>query len=169
MHVATTASEAKSQLVKDLGAETIVHYKSEAFEDILHDYDVVFDTMSFTYESRTLGGGSRVLKQGSGGHYLNILSSDWSLSDSGAEVANGFTSWFNVVWYKIAHALGQGPAYNLIAVVPNGAQLSRVLQLVADGSIRPIIDSKYHLKSAAEAHAHLEQGHVAGKVVLLIP
>jgi hypothetical protein len=33
-----------------------------------------------------------------GGHYLNILSSDWSLSPLGAEVANGFTSWLNAAW-----------------------------------------------------------------------
>ena len=102
------------------------------------------------------------------GHYLNILSSDWSLSSTGLEVANGLTSWTNVVYYKIAHALGRGPGYSLVAVEPNGAQLARVLELVAQGDIRPVVDSARPIQEAAAAHAYLEQGKASGKVVLQV-
>lgn len=43
--VATTASEAGANLVKSLGADKIINYKTEKFEEILKDYDAVFDTL----------------------------------------------------------------------------------------------------------------------------
>ena len=41
--------------------------------------------------------------------------------------------------------------------------------MVSEGSIKPVIDSHYLLDSAVKAHAHLEEGHATGKVVLLVP
>lgn len=46
--VATTASEAGENLVKSLGADEIINYKKEKFEDILKNYDAVFDTLGGT-------------------------------------------------------------------------------------------------------------------------
>ncbi len=46
--VTTTASEAGSDLVKSLGADQIINYKTEKFEEILKDYDAVFDTIGGT-------------------------------------------------------------------------------------------------------------------------
>ena len=43
--VATTTSTANIDLVKDLGADVVVDYKKQAFETVLHDYDVVLDTL----------------------------------------------------------------------------------------------------------------------------
>lgn len=43
--VATTASEAGATLVKSLGADEIINYKTENFEEILKNYDAVFDTL----------------------------------------------------------------------------------------------------------------------------
>ena len=56
----------------------------------------------------------------------------------------------------------------MVAVEPNGAQLTRVLELVAQGDIRPVVDSTRPLQEAAAAHAYLEQGTAAGKVVLQV-
>ena len=46
--VTTTASEAGANLVKSLGADEIINYKTEKFEEILKDYDAVFDTIGGT-------------------------------------------------------------------------------------------------------------------------
>ena len=46
--VTTTASEAGSDLVKSLGADEIINYKTEKFEDMLTNYDAVFDTIGGT-------------------------------------------------------------------------------------------------------------------------
>ena len=42
--VATTVSANDKTFVQELGADQVVDYKSQNFEDLLHDYDSVFDT-----------------------------------------------------------------------------------------------------------------------------
>ena len=44
----TTASEAGTNLVTSLGADRIINYKTEKFEEILKNYDAVFDTIGGT-------------------------------------------------------------------------------------------------------------------------
>jgi alcohol dehydrogenase len=56
--IATTASAAKAELLKELGADVVIDYRIENFEDRIQDYDVVLDTMSWAYEERTLNEGS---------------------------------------------------------------------------------------------------------------
>ena len=58
--VATTTSTANVDLVKDLGADVVVDYKKQAFETVLHDYDVVLDTLG----GETLEKSLQVLKHG---------------------------------------------------------------------------------------------------------
>ena len=57
-------------------------------------------------------------------------------------------------------------SYDVVMVVPDGAQLESVLGHVAAGRIRAVIDQNFSLPKAAEASLHLEGGHVTGKVVL---
>jgi alcohol dehydrogenase len=58
--VAATASAAKAPLLERLGADLVIDYHTTQFEDVVQDYDVVLDPMSWTYEKRTLE--SNVLK-----------------------------------------------------------------------------------------------------------
>ena len=58
--VATTASEAGTNLVKSLGADEIINYKTEKFEEILENYDAVFDTLG----GETLEKSFNILKDG---------------------------------------------------------------------------------------------------------
>merc|ERR1712039_671593 len=75
MHVATTTSTSNSDFVKGLGADLVIDYRSMKFEDVVRNYDVVLDSVTRLYESRTLD--SAVLKGGGVGHYCHILSTDW--------------------------------------------------------------------------------------------
>ncbi|MGO4751126.1 NADP-dependent oxidoreductase, partial [Streptomyces sp. 2MCAF27] len=59
-HVATTAGTAKVDLVKELGADVVVDYKQQAFETVLHGYDVVLDTLG----GETLEKSLQVLRPG---------------------------------------------------------------------------------------------------------
>ena len=43
--VATTTSAANLDLVKDLGADIVIDYRKDDFEKILHDYDVVLNSV----------------------------------------------------------------------------------------------------------------------------
>ena len=58
--VATTTSTANAALVKALGADVAVDYKTQDFEDVLRDYDVVLNSQ----DGKTLEKSLRVLKGG---------------------------------------------------------------------------------------------------------
>jgi alcohol dehydrogenase len=60
-HVVTTASSVgKAELLRQLGADRVIDYRATPFEDMIQDYDVVLDPVSWSYEKRTLQ--SKVLK-----------------------------------------------------------------------------------------------------------
>jgi alcohol dehydrogenase len=44
-HVAATVSTNDKQFVQELGADVVIDYKTQTFEDLLRDYDAVFDTV----------------------------------------------------------------------------------------------------------------------------
>jgi len=64
--VATTTSAANVALVKSLGADVVIDYKSQDFEDVLRDYDVVLNSQ----DGKTLAKSLRVLR--SGGQLISI-------------------------------------------------------------------------------------------------
>src|SRR5215208_7699994 len=59
-HVATTVSTDDKQFVQELGADEIIDYKTQTFEDIVHDCDAVFDTIGGETYTRSF----RVLSKG---------------------------------------------------------------------------------------------------------
>ena len=61
-YVATTVSTNNKQFVQELGADQIVDYKKENFEDILQNYDAVLDTVGGETNKRSF----RVLRKGGG-------------------------------------------------------------------------------------------------------
>ena len=158
MHVIATASQEKADLLKDLGCDQLIDYRSEHFEDVVQNVDVVFDLMSWSYETRTLSKGSKVLKPN--GHYLNVMSSDWGFA--GKERANGLASFVNWMYYKIRG----GIQYGFVVVEPNGEQLQTVMDLLENSTIRAGVDRQFDLTQVREAYEYLEQGHATGKVVL---
>jgi alcohol dehydrogenase len=163
-YVVATASAEKASVLRALGCDEVIDYRSTAFEDVARDLDIVLDPMSWLYESRTLGTNKQVLKPG--GHYLNIFSSDWSWN--GVERGNGLTSLGNWMYYKMMHLLRPGiaPNYDIVFVSPNGKQLQTIMELLDNSTIRAVIDKKFHLSDAAAAYEYLEQGHATGKVIL---
>lgn len=164
MYVVATASAEKASFLRELGCDDVIDYRSEPFERVARDFDVVLDPMSWLYESRTLGRNAKVLKPS--GHYLNIGSSDWKWD--GVERANGLNTFCNWIYYKLCHLIrpGTAPNYDMIFVIPNGKQLQTIMDLLDNSTIRAVVDRKFHLADAATAYEYLEFGHSTGKVVL---
>jgi len=174
MYVATTtSSKKKGRALQKLGADLIIDYTNENFEDAVEYYDAVLDPMNWLYEERTFEkkkDKAPVLKHRVG-HYLNLLGSDWKMGEDGNENTNGFYTMKNYLYHKFIHFVLPGttiPRYDLIYVSPDGEQLQRILDLVAEGIMKPVIDRTFALKDAARAYEHLEQGHATGKVILKI-
>lgn len=163
MYVATTASGPKADLLHSLGADLVIDYREKDFTKEIQDYDAVLDTMSYLYEERTLN--SNVL--GNSGIYLNVLSSDWNLVD-GKEKANGPVSFKNLVWHTLKNWFQPNsiPHYDFSFVHPDGTLLQHILDLVEEGTLRPVIDGVYDVSDFEQAYQKLESGRATGKLVL---
>ncbi len=137
--VLTTASGSDLDFVRELGADEVIDYKAERFEDRVSDVDLVFDLISGDTQDRSWG----VLKEG------GMLVS--TLGQPPAER----TAQHNV----------QAAGYR---AQPNPAQLSEIGRLIDDGQVRVVVDRIFPLTEAGAAQDYLEQEHVRGKVVLRV-
>ncbi|SHN38604.1 NADP-dependent oxidoreductase [Rhizobacter sp. OV335] len=161
--VATTTSAANAALVKRLGADVVVDYRTQDFETVLQGYDVVLNSQ----DGKTLGKSLRVLK--SGGRLISI--SGPPDPEFGKEIAApGFVK---LVMRLLSsgirrRARGRGVGYSFLFMKANGVQLQQITRLIEDGAIRPVIDKVFPFSSTNEALAHVESGRAKGKVVIKI-
>lgn len=138
-YVIGTASAAKHEVLRSLGADELIDYRTTAFEDVVSGVDVVIDAIGGDYGTRSL----KVLRPG--GHLITLNGPD-EVPTAGAE---GFrTGW--------------------TLVEPDHAGLKAIAALVAEGKLRPVIDTVLPLEQAAKAHEIGEQGRTTGKIVLTV-
>lgn len=136
--VVATCSETNSELVKSLGADTVIDYHKQDFSE-LRDFDVVFDT---------LGG--------------DVLAKSWQvLKPNGRLVSIIDTPDQETAEQHSVEA-------HFVFVQPNAKQLSELADLVDNGNIEILIDSTFALNDAAKAHAKSETGRAKGKIVLAV-
>lgn len=161
--VATTASEKGYELVKSLGADLIINYKKENFEEMLTGYDAVFDTLG----GETLEKSFRILKPG--GQIVSI-----SAMPNGRFGKEAKLGWMKTTILSIASrrikALEKKSKtrYHFLFMKPSGEQLRVLKEFIEGGLIKPIIDKVYHLNDAGEAFNYLKSGRAKGKVVIRI-
>ncbi len=161
--VATTTSTANLDLVKRLGADIVIDYSKDDFEKILHDYDVVLNSLS----GETLEKSLRVLKPG--GKLISISGppdSDFA-KDMGA-------SWIlrlvmRLLSYRIRKkAKRHHVSYSFLFMRASGDQLRQISSLIDSGAIRPVVDRVFPFESTKEALAYVEKGRAKGKVIVKV-
>lgn len=161
--VATTASEKGFDLVSSLGADRVINYREEKFEEILNEYDAVFDTLGGDVLDRSF----RILKP----HGKIVSVSAVPNRRFAAENNLGFIKrlLFSVVSRNIS-ALEKkfNVDYHFLFMKPSGEQLEKIKHLVEKGSIRPVIDRVYSLEEAQEAVQYVETDRAKGKVVIQV-
>ena len=161
--VATTTSAANVALVKSLGADVVIDYKSQDFEDVLRDYDLVLNSQ----DGKTLAKSLRVLR--SGGKLISI--SGPPDPEFGNEIAApGFVK---LVMRLLSSGIrrkarGRGIGYSFLFMKASGRQLREITRLIEAGAIRPVIDRVFPFQSTNEALAYVEAGRAKGKVVVKI-
>ncbi len=138
-YVATTVSNDDKDFVKGLGADEIVDYKTQAFEEILSDFDAVFDTVGGDTTDKSF----KVLKKG--GVIVSMVGAP------NAELAQKYG----------VSIIGQNTEGNT-------ERLKRLSELVDSRKIKVHIDKVFPLENAKEAFEHLEKNHPRGKIVLKI-
>jgi len=160
--VATTTSTANVELVRRLGADIVVDYSSQKFEEVLpHDFDFVFDSVSGDVEERSW----KVLKRT--GVLVSLIPNIHSWEPYVGKTAAPAFSVLGSVW-KIAASVFSGPVYKLISTAPNEAQITEIGELMRKGTIKGVVDKVYPLDQYAQAFQHLETGHARGKIVIKI-
>lgn len=161
--VATTTSAANFELVRSLGADVAIDYRTQDFEDVLHDYDVVLNSQ----DGKTLGKSLRVLK---GGAKLVSISGPPDPAFGRNIAAPAFV---RLVMRLLSsgirrRARGRGIDYSFLFMRANGGQLREITRLIEAGAIRPVVDKVFAFESTNEALAYSEAGHAKGKVVIKI-
>ena len=139
-YVGTTASINDKKFVQELGADQIIDYKKENFEDIVHDYDAVFDTVGGETYKRSF----RVLAKGSG-----IIVSMLEQPNSELMSQYGIKALF------------------LFSQV-NRQRLTKLAQWVDQNNIKVNIDKTFPLDEADKALDYQKDVHPRGKVVLTV-
>lgn len=135
--VFATASGDSVDFVKSLGAEHVVDYKRERFEEVARDMDLVFDLIGGETQNRSW----QVVKRG--GTLISTLTEP-SATDAAAHGA---------------HAARY-------TARPDGKQLEEVARLMDSGALKVTLVDTFPFDAAADAVARLERGHVHGKIVV---
>ena len=161
--VATTTSAANFELVKRLGADVVIDYRTQDFENVLHDYDVVLNSQ----DGKTLGKSLRVLK---GGAKLVSISGPPDPAFGRNIAAPAFVQ---LVMRLLSsgvrrRARGRGIDYSFLFMRANGGQLREITRLIEAGAIRPVVDKVFAFESTNEALAYADAGRAKGKVVIKI-
>lgn len=161
--VATTTSAGNAALVKSLGADIVVDYRTQDFEQVLSDYDVVLNSQ----DGKTLEKSMRVLK--AGGKLISISGPP----DPGFAREIGAPAYLKGLVRLISsrvrrQARARGVEYSFLFMKANGSQLREIARLFDAGVFRPVIDRVFPFELTNEAMAYVEAGHAKGKVVVSV-
>mmetsp|Transcript_18263 Transcript_18263/g.59075 ORF Transcript_18263/g.59075 Transcript_18263/m.59075 type:complete len:395 (+) Transcript_18263:33-1217(+) len=154
--VAVTCSASSGDFCKGLGADIVVDYKSENFEDVISGYDVVVDAVGYDSKCERA---KKVLKAGGKLVDLVTIPSIGYLSDYKGD---------SVVDYaKQLIKFGGDVGYKVVGVAQNGAYLRKIASLVEEGKVKVVIDSTFSgLGEVEDAWARNKTGGAHGKIVI---
>jgi NADPH:quinone reductase-like Zn-dependent oxidoreductase len=137
--VITTASAANHDYLRQIGADEIIDYNTVDFTKVVKDCDAAFDTVGGDVAQRTFA----VLKPGGRAAFIA----------SGAQAPKPERS----------DVVGLRPS-----VGRDRPHLERIVQLVAQGAVRPPEITRYKLSEAVAAHRLSESRHFRGKLVFIV-
>lgn len=138
-YVATTTSTANVELVKILGADEVIDYKTQNFVDCIRDYDVVLDTLGGQIQEDSW----QVLRKG--GVLVSIVStpSEKKASEYGVRA-------------------------EFLFIGPNVPVLNELSALIEAGKLKPVVGKVFPLSAVKAAHYLSESGRAVGKICLQI-
>lgn len=161
--VATTTSAKNAALVKSLGADIVIDYKTDDFEKVLSGYDVVLHSQ----DPKTLAKSMNVLKPG--GHLVSISGPpDPSFAD--AMKLNGILKLVIRLLSRSARKQAKrlGVHYSFLLMHADGRQREQIAGLIDKGILSPVMDKVFPFAQTPEALAYVETGRAKGKVVIKV-
>jgi NADPH:quinone reductase-like Zn-dependent oxidoreductase len=146
--VTAVCSTSKINIMRTIGADTIIDYTKEDFTQNGKSYDLIIAANG----------------------YHTISDYKKALSKNGIYVMTGGTG------AQMAQAMFLGPVMSLYGNKKMGNLLAKankkdlifIKELIEAGKVTPVIDRRYPLGKVAEAMRYLEEGHASGKIVINI-
>lgn len=140
-YVATTASAKNADLLKSLGADQVIDYKTEDFSEILEDFDLVLDTMGGDIRSKSFG----ILKKK--GKLISTVQPPEEGEEEKYDVEIGY-----------------------FFLEPDGQKLQRLADLYDKGKLKAVIGETFDFteQGLRDAHTLSETHHAQGKLVIKI-
>ena len=138
-NVIGTASVRNRDFLRGLGADEVIDYTSTRFEDMLHDVDVVLDT---------IGG--------------DTMERSWSVLKKEGLLVSVFSP------PPKEQAKAQSVRALFFIVQPNRAELIQIGDLIDAGQVQPVIETVFPLSEARQAFERALSGHTRGKIILRV-
>lgn len=156
VHVTTTCSTGNVALVKELGADVVIDYKTENVLEVLSKEGQVFDlVVDNVGDSALYFGGARYMKEGA--KYLQA-----GLPPSGfGGVAKSMI---------LPGALGGGKRpFKFLQMSENLPDaFAQIADWIKEGKVKPVIEQTYEFEDAPKALAKLREGRTRGKIIVHI-
>jgi NADPH:quinone reductase-like Zn-dependent oxidoreductase len=141
-YVIGTASTAKLDFVKKLGADECIDYTAGNFEDIVKDADIILDSIPGNHLMRSVEAAKP------GGRVISIKANFEGDIEARANQKNLFT--------------------HRLMVRSNGEDMKQIAGLLESGDLHPHISSKFRFSDLPDAHRQIETGKTQGKIVVEI-
>ena len=163
-YVATTTSEKNRDLVKSLGADLIIDYKTEDFETKLKDYDLVLHSNK---DSKILEKSLRVLKPG--GQLISLVGPPTPEFATALGLSWPLKLVINLLSLSARKkAKKLNTSFKFLFMRAEGKQLGEITKLIEAEIIKPVIDKVFPFEQTNDALAYVETGRSKGKVVIKV-
>jgi alcohol dehydrogenase len=159
--VATTVSAGNADFVRDLGADGVVDYRSQDFEQLLDGYDLVLDSVGGENLEKSL----RVLRPG--GKVIGIVGPP----DAAFARERGLNPVLRLVMAALSakvrrQARKLGVTYEFLFMHSSGDQLRQISNLVDKGVLRPVVGRVFDFDQTVAAVQSIGTGGLRGKAVI---
>lgn len=140
--VIATASPNNHEFLRTIGADEVIDYRSQKFEDLVKDVDLVLNTANRETNDRSIG----VLRKG--GVLVSIVGPPDAIACGAAQIRCGM------------------PQRD--AGASNAEMLARVGELAAAGKFKVFVDGVFPMEQAAQAWEKSRAGHTRGKLIIQV-
>ncbi len=135
--VIATASAANRDVVLGFGADEVIDYRTQRFEEHVHDVDVVLNTV-----------------------YGDALDRSWQVLKPGGIIVSILAT------PEIPATAPDGVRGSRVSVHSDGGEIARLAELLANGALQPRIQRAGSLDEIRDLFVELDEGHVVGKLIV---
>ena len=140
--VISTASPNNHEFLRSLGAEQVIDYRSQKFEDVVRNVDLVLNTADADTNARSIG----IVREG--GVLVSIIGPPNAAACAAATIRCAMPD------------RGSG--------APSSELLARVVELADAGSFKVFVEESYPLADASKAWDKSRTGHTRGKLIIKV-